>query len=78
MDLCGFHRFGSVLGEKVRRAVAACGTGLHGIVPLQESFGSLSPTRSKVQGARSKAGSELPGLICIGFHRFSMEFIDFS
>ena len=33
--------------------------------------------RSKGQGTRSKAGSELPGLICIGFHRFSMDFIDF-
>ena len=31
------------------------------------SFGGLW------QRARSKAGSELPGLICIGFHRFSID-----
>ena len=55
-----------------------------GVVPLQESFGSLNPPRSKEQaggkeqGARSKAGSELPGLICIGFHRFSKDSMNFS
>ena len=53
-----------------------------GVVPLQESFGLESSkeqgARSKGQGARSKAGSELPGLICIGFHRFSLDFIDFK
>ena len=29
-DLCGFHGFGNVLGEKFRQPVAACGTGLDG------------------------------------------------
>ena len=49
MDLCGFHGFGSVLGEKFRQPVAPDYTG---VVPLQESFGSLNP--SKEQGARGK------------------------
>ena len=55
-----------------------------GVLPLQESFVSLNPPGSKEQGARGKEQgarldlTELPGLICIGFHRFSVDFIDFK
>ena len=51
MDLCGCHGFEGVLGEKVKRPVAP---DYAGVVPLQESFGSLNPPRSKEQGARGK------------------------
>ena len=44
--------------------------------PTRKNVGSMNP--SKEQGARSKAGSELPGLICIGFHRISSIFIEFD
>ena len=46
--------------------------------PTRKNVGSLNP--SKEQGARSKAGSELPGLIfmdSIKFYRFTLNFMNF-
>ena len=65
VDLDGF--WGECWGS-LKRACAA---------PTRKNVGSLNP--SKEQGARSKAGSELPGLIFIdpiGFHRFSWNCIN--
>ena len=43
MDLCGFHGFGNVLGEKVRRPVAPCDTGLDGSRAPKETLQSRDP-----------------------------------
>ena len=68
-EFCRFGRFPEIMLSEDKVQPAAL---------TRKNVGSLNI--SKEQGARSKAGSELPGLICmdfIDFHRFSCNFRNF-